>query len=229
MPNFHLYFDNETFAKFSEVASKDYHENINQVEWVSVDKGYILPAKKTQNSAYAGGVTDQNKLFVPLSKYERVGGGSLTEAYDFDEKNVVSKDIDVLYAGMIINHFGHFLVEGTSRLWYYIENKDKKMDIAFLMPKNQKIFPQFWEFMALLGIEKKHVHFIKKITRFRKIYVPMQSHVFTSTYNEKFLTFFKGMRDQVLSESSNLKTKEKVYLSRRKFKTGTQNRYALFG
>ena len=216
-----IFFDSATEEVFSKVINKDYYEKNNFEDCIIADNAFILPTKKkvdeNDNIYFEGGVVDNKMNFVKNSQFYRANkGGSLLDSYQFSPNDAEYIDADVLYAGVLINHFGHFLVEGLSRLWYWCENVDKNLHIAFLMPKNQPIFPQFWEFMNLLGIDRNKVHIIKKVTKFNKIYVPYQAHVLDTSYNEKFTIPYRHISSKV-----SAKNKEKYYISRSKFKGGT--------
>ena len=216
-----IFFDDIIKESFSNVINKDYYKKNNFDDCVITDNAFILPTKKKvdENDSiyFEGGVVDSKMNFVKNSQFFRAGkGGSLLKPYEFSQNNAEYIDEEVLYAGVLINHFGHFLVEGLSRLWYWCEHADKNLHIAFLMPKNQPIFPQFWEFMNLLGIDKDKVHIIKKITKFKRVYTPYQAHVLDTSYNEKFTVPYK-----YISSKISTKNKEKYYISRSKFKKGT--------
>ena len=221
MNNHRIFFDKETKSDFSKIINKNYYHEADLEECSITENGFILPTvKKFDKKNYVyfeGGVVDKNKKFIKNSQFLRYeNNGSLKKAYDFFQDKADFIDRDVMYAGMLINHFGHFLTESLSRIWYWCENSDKDMDIAFLMPKKQAVFPQFWEFMDLLGIDRNKIHIIRKVTKFNKIYVPQQAHILNKSFNKKFLVPYKYISSK-LSESA----KEKYYISRRKFKGGT--------
>ena len=221
MSSNNLFFDIETKDKFAEADNVDYYHKSPVDICHIVEKGFILPAKKNILSSgrpyFQGGVVDDKNNFIEGSKCLRKDEeGALLESYDFNQKHVEYIDKDVLYAGILINHFGHFLVESSNRLWYWLENRDKNLDIVFLITKNAHIFPQFWEFMQLLGIEKDKIHIVKRVTQFRTVYVPFQSHVIRSFYTNIFLVPLDNIRS-VLPDGK----KQKVYLSRTKLKNGT--------
>lgn len=216
-----IFFDDITKECFSSVINKDYYKKNDFDDCVIADNAFILPTKKkvdeNDNIYFEGGVVDNKMNFIKNSQFYRSGkGGSLLEPYEFSQNDAEYIDEEVLYAGVLINHFGHFLVEGLSRLWYWCENIDKNLHIAFLMPKNQPIFPQFWEFMNLIGIDKNKVHIIKKITKFKKVYVPYQAHILDTSYNEKFTIPYRYIASKLPTTA-----KEKYYISRSKFKGGT--------
>ena len=171
-----LYIAEEVKSVYEGVTSRNYYD-VCSVECEEVEEGFVLPLKKSIDdfgtSYFRGGVTDSCGVFVEMSRHWRGSkGGSLTEGYDFSLKDAEIVPKEVLYGGVFVNHFGHFLMESTNRLWYLIENKEKNLDIVFLNAKRQRVIPQFWEFMDLLGISREKVHFISQPTRFSKVYVP---------------------------------------------------------
>lgn len=79
----------------------------------------ILPLRKTAEDGILfgrGGVVDQNGEYVELSGIpDRVG-----KPYPFE--NPEYRDESVVYCGYLINHWGHFLMEAVTRLWYFLED-----------------------------------------------------------------------------------------------------------
>lgn len=186
-----------------------------------VSNGIVLPAKKYVDdegiSYYQGGVVDAEGKFVELSQHQRAGkNGSLTGAYTFNKSDAKYIDEDVIYAGILNKHIGHFLMESTTRLWYLLNNLEKTKKLVFLTAKHQTIIPQIWEFLSLLGIKKEDVYFISSPTSFRCVHVPSQSHIFGTSYQEGFLAPFQAIAKQIAP-----KNYDKIYLSRTKFKGGT--------
>ena len=215
-----IYVDEEVKQKFVDVALKDYF-NPQKAFCEVVAQGVVLPTIKQVNEEdvgyFKGGVVDANGKFVEASANRRKDlGGSMFEAYPFEADEVDVVPEEVVYGGILVNHFGHFLMESTNRLWFWVENSDKDLGVVFLMPKKQKVIRQFWEFMDLLGIKRDKVYLIHKPTRFAKVYVPSPSHVLGLSYGEKFLVPFQAIRDKVKGRGEN-----KIYLSRTKFKGGT--------
>ncbi|MBR2923189.1 MAG: glycosyltransferase family 61 protein [Alphaproteobacteria bacterium] len=216
-----IFFDSMTKDIFSNVTGNDYYKKHDFDDCVIADNAFILPTKKIVDNdgviSFEGGVVDAEMKFIQNSQFLRANkGGCLLKSYEFSQTEAEYIDEEVLYAGVLINHFGHFLVEGLSRIWYWCEHADKNLHVAFLMPKNQPLFPQFWEFMDLIGIDKEKVHIIKKITKFKKVYIPYQSHILATSYNEKFTIPYKYISSKIPA-----KKKEKYYISRSKFKGGT--------
>ena len=125
-----LYIAEEVKSVYEGVTSRNYYD-VCSVECEEVEEGFVLPLKKSIDdfgtSYFRGGVTDSCGVFVEMSRHWRGSkGGSLTEGYDFSLKDAEIVPKEVLYGGVFVNHFGHFLMESTNRLWYLIENKEKK-------------------------------------------------------------------------------------------------------
>ena len=202
-----IYVDEEVKQKFVDVALKDYF-NPQKAFCEVVAQGVVLPTIKQVNEEdvgyFKGGVVDANGKFVEASANRRKDlGGSMFEAYPFEADEVDVVPEEVVYGGILVNHFGHFLMESTNRLWFWVENSDKDLGVVFLMPKKQKVIRQFWEFMDLLGIKRDKVYLIHKPTRFAKVYVPSPSHVLGLSYDEKFLVPFQAIRDKVKGRREN--------------------------
>lgn len=186
-----------------------------------IENGYVLPLKKELNQDgigyFSGGVTNSEGLFLKASSYIRESLiGSLIDGYDFDKKIAKFIDNEVMFAGMISKHFGHFLMESTNRLWYWIENKQLNLDLVFLKQKRQNILPQFWEFIDLMGIPRNKIHIVEQITCFKKIHIPSVSNNLTNWYSDKILLPFQYVARKVKGGGT-----DKIYLSRTKFRAKT--------
>src|SRR6218665_2927919 len=94
-----------------------------------VNDGMALPLKFLDNSPAngSGGVLDTQGNFVSASgmteSYLQYG-----KAYDIDRHSAPKQDEEVIWFGLFINHWGHFLIELIGRMWYLLEHY-----------KNQKI------------------------------------------------------------------------------------------
>ena len=69
----------------------------------------------------------------------------------------------VIYGGLISNHWGHFLVDFTTRLWFTLINKDNN-PIAFVVRERQHIelLSNILRFLELLGIKKDRILLISE-------------------------------------------------------------------
>jgi hypothetical protein len=81
-----------------------------------------------------------------------------------------------MFGGLMFGHFGHFLVETTSRLWAYEKLKDQIDGIVFV-PKVQRridhVLNVYTPFMKLLDIEVPLIN-LPEPARFDSVLVPQQ-------------------------------------------------------
>lgn len=107
-----------------------------------IEGGLVLPNRPSKGYLFGkGGVLDKNYKYLPLSgiyskagridaqkeKYETYfGDGGLSS-----EISIQEMDEEVIYLGYIFNHWGHFLVDCSTRLWYLLENWDHKKRLCF--------------------------------------------------------------------------------------------------
>ncbi|WP_224360177.1 hypothetical protein, partial [Klebsiella michiganensis] len=87
----------------------------------SYSEGFILPYKKKSNSWGIGGVLSENRKYINNSGYN--GWTSFGGEYEFEDFDISERE--VIWLGVIINHWGHFLVDNISRLWFSLESKGK--------------------------------------------------------------------------------------------------------
>lgn len=65
-----------------------------------------------------------------------VGGKGLTLPEKIDKRNE-----SVVYLGYLYNHWGHFLIDFSSRLWFAYKNRDMQYHYVFVVNENQKFYP----------------------------------------------------------------------------------------
>lgn len=214
-----LYVDKELMGKYLSACSAEYRRG-NKPGVTEVKNHIILPAKKVTDSdgvrRHIGGIVNNDfKFYEPSGHQHHLGtdkAGSMIEGYAVDEKDIVSSDKTVLYGGLVLNHLGHFLVECSTRLWYWVQNGDPDLEVVFVVEKGEQPSGRIKEFLDLMGI--KNVSFIKTPTRFGKIIVPEDSSVMDGFFTEEFMLPFRTAAMNVEAKSF-----DKVYLSRGKFKS----------
>lgn len=215
-----IYIDKSFFQRYDEACFKNYYKHTD-AQWDETNNVVILPLKKELDEDgrghFLGGIVSETGIFFePSSHIHSLENeiGSLKTSYDFKEKDVISDDRTVIYGGILFDHFGHFLTESTTRLWYAIEHAEQKYPIVFLKEMMRPFSAQISQFFDLLGLSGR-VLCLDCPTRFKKVVVPSISSIFATSYNDKFMSPFQTAAAAVKAE-----TYEKIYLSRRKFKTG---------
>ena len=207
-------------TEYAAAAAVDYRRTVEPVVSFS-EKAVVLPLKKRKNgkgeSVFAGGVIDESgRFFTPSTHVHSLDGdtGSLKSGYEFDENAVAEDAREVIYGGVLYDHFGHALVESLNRLWYVLEHPEQTAPVVFLRETDKPLCPQVADMLSLLKLNGRLI-FIARPTRFAKVTVPEQSSVLTGYYTDKFLKPFDA-----ISAIVTAKTFDRVYLSRRKFKSG---------
>lgn len=127
-------------------------------------------------------------------------------------KQYIDEEVIYIGTGYMFEHFGHFLIEGTSRLWPLLYPKYKNMKVAISL-KNRKDIPSFVRKMLnALGVLDSNIIIVNKNTQFAKVFIPHQS----SIVDVNILPITKQVFDKIASElgNENIQTYEKIYLSR---------------
>ncbi|MEF2838090.1 MAG: glycosyltransferase 61 family protein [Oscillospiraceae bacterium] len=200
-------------------ALKRWHEgNLEVRETLEVWKGEnatLLPVRKDSQLQFGrGGVVDKDGNYIDLSCIPQ----RVQYAYDF--QNPEYRDQKVVYCGYMVNHWGHFLIEGVCRLWYFLEQDPTIDKYVFLLDENEEreIRGNYREFLQLLKIWDK-LEFINKPTTFREVLVPELALKCHTYYCPKLREMFDVVADNVVVDPS-WKTYDKIFYSRSQLAKG---------
>lgn len=174
----------------------------------------ILPLREVPGDSVLfgrGGVVDEDGQYVSLSGIpERIHN-----SYAFD--NPEYRDEKVVYCGYLVNHWGHFLVEAVTRMWYALE-QDASIDkyVFFLNENEERILKgNYKAFFVLLGVWDK-LDLICKPTTYREVVVPQIAFQCMSYYSPKYLAIFDAIADHAVVDPS-WQSYEKIYFTRSHF------------
>lgn len=158
-----------------------------------------------------GGVVDENGQYVPLSGIEN----RIMLSYPFEKP--AYQDEKVVFCGYMVNHWGHFLVEAVTRLWYALENDQSVDKYVFILDENEErtIKGNYREFLVLLKIWDK-VEFINKPTTYREVVVPEIAFQCMKFYSPKYIRTFDAIADNAVIDPS-WKPFDKIYFTRSHF------------
>lgn len=203
----------------------------DKLKTVTVDHGYLLPVKKTDSKYLMGrgGVLDRDGKFVPVSGIYSRGNRIKTE-YDSETKpevymgagyktdlNAVMDELkgESVYLGFVHNHWGHFLIDFSTRLWY-VSEADSSAKLVFLVKQGQEFsfIPNIKRFLQLYGIDERRIVFINKVTSFEKLIIPEPSYRTNDYYSAEYLNMFDKIASGVRFHSDH----KKIYFSRGVFK-----------
>lgn len=179
----------------------------------------ILPLRRNPEFGLLfgkGGVVDCQGNYVDMSAIP----GRVQFAYPFE--NAAYRDEKVVYCGYLVNHWGHFLIEGVTRLWYFLENDPTIDKYVFFMDENEQreIKGNYRIFLELLKIWDK-LEIITTPTTYREVIVPELGIHMRKAYTTKLLKVFDAVADNVVADPA-WDTPEKIYYSRSQFQKGKQ-------
>ena len=184
----------------------------------TVERGILLPLRKrkdvdTTDGCHEGGVCTEKYEYVAGIKRDRTNDRvnySCCRSYK-PEKEPVWRDETVVFGGILYAHFGHMLIDGLSRMWWFAENPDTSYKIVFLMMSNQELrFPQFFE---LAGLRPEQYEIITEPTQFAKIIVPEEAMYALDAAHPQWLSFFERVKQNVQRQLPPSPHK-KIYLTR---------------
>ncbi|MGI6535230.1 MAG: glycosyltransferase family 61 protein [Eggerthellaceae bacterium] len=162
-----------------------------------------------------GGVCDANGNLLAgqfRSKRNRNANRSCVRGYQPSPDDIEYRDEEVIFGGILVSHWGHMLVDATSRLWYLVSPESRGKKIVFVMFPGQE-FP-YQELFDLAGISQDRYEIITRPTKFKSIIVPAEtSSAVSAHFTSRWVDFFDAV-------SANVEPGEfdKVYLSRTRFK-----------
>lgn len=205
---------------WKKLVSKNYFNN-SELKVTSVEDCLILPSKKTNKPGeIIGGVQKKDGTFLAgfkrhsnMPRYYSMEAGYNVTSYD-------KVDSQVIYGGGQVYHFGHFLLEGFSRLWFVVKNrnnpkyKDLKIVFVGIEPHAKKSSNNFlYDCFKLLDIPKERILFIEKPTQFKNVIIPDESILSWSDFYAESRIPYDYIRNNIAI--SKIK---KIYLSRTQLK-----------
>ncbi len=195
------------------------YKKTDDLETVCVCNGTILPRKlfeenKTITWMGKGGVVDENRIYVSMSGVKHllyddfVFGG----AYDFDIEKTEFVDEEVIYIGPLFNHWGHFIYDFTTRLWYCKQNQHLRIAYCGWGFEEGVLHGSYKRFFELLAIDAERLIDVRKPTRFKKIIIPEPSYVRNRYTTSEYIQMMRDVADNIVC--NGLISYPKVYFSR---------------
>lgn len=212
------YIDSFSKHRYELENLKKYYSK-RKLNVISENNATILPVRSDSNSKAskgAGGVIDSNGHYIESSAQLAFGmKDRVYGAYDVEGK-VEYIDEEVVYLNYFYKHWGHFIIDIVSRMWFLFNN-EKKYKVVFTtdFEKNETINGPFLDFLILFGIPKENIIILNKPTQFKKVIIPD-----VSIYPGKYYTKeYKDIFDHVVKNTNlNKEVPSKIYLSRANFK-----------
>lgn len=161
------------------------------------------------------GVSDKFGDFIPESAIWRQSGPVTLDTTLDSSIPVDYIDTDVIYGGCLVNHYGHFLLESLSRLWFAKENN---LPIVWASGINIKSFQK--EIFELLKLNIDRMQFIENPTKFKSVTIPSPGYIIQEGFHLVHASFL-ACRD--VSTHTDIYSESKIYLSRGRFKSHIAN------
>ncbi len=201
-----------------ELNYKTPFEKRNNLSVWTYKDATVIPLKrfKEDNLWFGrGGVIDNEGNYIRCSELPQGVSGS----YDYGE--VTYRDESVMYAGYLINHWGHFLVQDIARLWYCLEHKVDKIIFFVDSLENREIVGNMKEFLSLLDIFEK-IELINRPTKYREIIIPEMSYLGREYYSDAYLNTIEKVCN-CIDKNAEWISHDKIYFSRKLFKEKEKN------
>lgn len=218
MADNNLFCSNDMLEKFEHECTVDY-EKTTPLEVLELSNGIVHPLELSETSQVEnnqfGGITDEDLNFINLSLTKRVsppnfnmrfndwyrGANPENNNLDFDYINE-----DVVFLGALPQHYGHFILEGLARLWFYLDSWNTKYKCVYISGDGKDRFNDCFKYF---GLEEENIIKITKPTKFRTVIIPEQSIRLHDFYHIKY----KETIDRI---KGNIKAAEfeKVYFSK---------------
>lgn len=208
-----FYFAHRTDYK---AAAMKKHFSDRQLKVEIVKNGLVLPARRVKGvDTFEGGVCDNDFNFVagytrsdPYAGVRRGKAYDVGSSYIVDRKEITYLDEDVIFGGVLIGHFGHFILECLSRLWYVLLSPSNSKVLFVLGRWGYKAW--FDDFFRLMGISKDRIIYVQKPVQCRSVIVPEQSMYVGTSFTKEYLIPYERIKANVTP--GNVK---KIYLSRK--------------
>ena len=126
----------------------------------------------------------------------------------------------MVYCGYLVNHWGHFLVEAVTRLWYALEQDETVDKYVFFLDEHQEreIKGNYREFFQLLKIWDK-LEIINTPTTYREVIVPEISFQCMTFFSPNYLEIFDTIAENIKVDPA-WKPVDKLFFTRSSFAKG---------
>lgn len=165
-----------------------------------------------------GGIYD-GKTFKLVATMDRAPQEqNYTLNSDFETKFI---DESVIFGGMTWPHFGHFILEGLSRLWYIVKNPMDTRKIIYICGEAEifKFKKQIiYDFFKMLGVDENRLIIIEKPMKFAHISVPNVLFKTDEMYFYKeYPLVYRAFANGANSIHNGKKYFDKIYISHTKW------------
>ncbi|MBQ7478364.1 MAG: glycosyltransferase family 61 protein [Selenomonadaceae bacterium] len=200
-----------------------------------LEGGILLPPilRDRAKGEYSGGACDGAFRFVAgliRDGEEPPAGGfyGVNASYQVKDSDITDVNEDIVYGGVLINHFGHFLLECFGRMWYMLppppnsprktpaDDRDAVREngkVAFLCIMGTAAW--YAPFLELLGIPRERILLVERPARFRSVTIPEEAVHSWCNYTKEYLIPYRCMAERAGSpEGVRHLLGKKIFLTR---------------
>jgi len=152
-------------------------------------------------------------LYLLLSKFHSPFF-TLLYIKNFEDTEYDYLDEEVVYIGFMRGHWGHFMVDSSTRFWMLDRPECKGRRFLINIEGMDELYAKVFSY---LGIDNEQVISLEQNTRFRAIYVPDLAYYPAKYISKEYLFPFEKIMSQI---NLQLPIYEKIYLSRIHFTKG---------
>ena len=122
-------------------------------------------------------------------------------------------DETVIYCGMLILHYGHFLLQSTARLYYCLKHPELNWRLCFVTGNADTPIPKYiYDFFNLLHIPWSRLLILSSYTRFKTLILPPLSSRYYVDYTEDYILPFQRAAENIPPANH-----KKIFISRKKW------------
>ena len=188
------------YDHWRRLFSKKYYSE-RALEVRTVEDGIIVPPLE-RSDQLGGGIFDRDLKFVAgygnLYRDKRGADFDITTNKKFDRKSIERSNESIIFGGGLTCHFGHFISECLSRMWYLLEHPELKLKVAFLNLHGWKISRWVYKLFDLLSLPEDRIIFVTKPTQFKSIIVPDQSAYIKEDFTSKFMLPYERLASRII-------------------------------
>jgi hypothetical protein len=170
---------------------------------------FPLHSHNPQQFKFYGGLYRQDGSYIPSSGL--VTGGKVVVGGDKLPEGTIAKIITgkSLYLGVCHYHFGHFLVETLSRLWFLNPKEITEFDHIILLPLNNHIPHFVYDLFDLLGVANR-IFVVEEPVLLENVWLPEPAIVYPTIVHQHIKNIWLLFAD--LTETK--KSQQPLYISR---------------
>ena len=171
---------------FLERSRADYHTD-DVPGFKIIENALLLPQKEASGHSWGiGGAVSPDGTVAEASCVGQVFGG----AYQVREEDILYNGEILYFIPIIPRHWGHFLVDVVSRLWYVAEHPEDTRKITYCGWKlnDDGVSGNFLAFLEGIGIQRERLVYVKKPLHVKKVIIPDRTFEYSGRFHEKYFS-----------------------------------------